>query len=611
MERKKAGKHDQLGKYELIELLGQGGMGEVWKARDTQLQRFVAIKLLRAELQDDPDFSAYFMREARLVATLRHRNIVQIHDFQLTRTPGETIQAYMVMDYIEGGTLAGAIHATARKGLFWSANEIVDLFTAISLALDYAHRQGMIHRDIKPANILLEPTLASGHQLGEPILSDFGIARWQGGGLTVTGFLGTPLYISPEQAQSRPVDAHTDLYSLGIILYEVLTGVTPFHADNPLAIMLQHVEDQPPRPELTNPLVSPALAAVVLKSIAKDPRERFPSATAMTIALAQAFNLPVPALLNQPGEKREPSIPSNPLQPRTGMTPIRPAFAPPAQPLSFMPTIRNQPGPPSPFTSSPQEQNLMTPTRGKATRTTPAANFSAAPQQPATTTPHLPPQQPASALPPWGTTRPAQPPAGVSAPHVPERTGTGREPGFFARKWVLVICLICVVLLLLGTGAAVLGPRLFSSTATPTPAANGDVFGQIHFLSSSVTTQGSFDELQIDLHNVAPPPAGQIYYAWLTQTNNELRAPHWPLQVKNGTIQNLYTSEPPRTDLLSASNLFLISAEATTSTPVVPNLTLALHFYYALLTHPAPSSPAFEVKSCPTSNINSATNPCR
>src|SRR5947209_5321962 len=170
---------ERLGKYELIERLGQGGMGEVWKARDTQLRRFVAIKFLHTNLQDNPDFVTHFMREAQFVASLHHPNIVQIHDFQLTETRESGITAYMVMDYVEGGTLADYIRNTSRKGLFPPADDIVYLFTATGLALDYAHQKGMIHRDIKPANILLDKP-GIGKAIGEPFLTDFGIARLQG-----------------------------------------------------------------------------------------------------------------------------------------------------------------------------------------------------------------------------------------------------------------------------------------------------------------------------------------------------------------------------------------------------------------------------------------------
>ncbi|HCP73219.1 MAG TPA: serine/threonine protein kinase, partial [Ktedonobacter sp.] len=147
----------RLGKYELLERLGQGGMAEVWKARDTLLQRYVAIKILHANLQEDPNFITRFEREAQLIASLHHPNIVQIHDFQITRIPESTTPiAYMVMDYIEGGTLDEYIASTSARGKIPSPTQIVHLFTSMSLAIDYAHQQGMIHRDIKPANILLD-----------------------------------------------------------------------------------------------------------------------------------------------------------------------------------------------------------------------------------------------------------------------------------------------------------------------------------------------------------------------------------------------------------------------------------------------------------------------
>jgi len=330
-ERTGAEQPRRLGRYDLLERLGEGGMGEVWKAHDTRLQRAVAIKLLRGDLSGDPDFGASFLREARLVAALRHPNIVQIHDFQLADASAAG-RAYMVMDYIEGGTLSASLRTTVRQGLFWSASDIVELFTTISLALDYAHGQGMVHRDIKPANILLHRPPAGSRAPGEPVLTDFGIARWQDAGNTVTGFVGTPLYISPEQAQSRPVDRRSDLYSLGIVLYEILTGSVPFRGSNPLAVMLQHVHEAPPPPASLNPRVSPALSLVVLRSIAKHPQERFSDATQMAAALARAFNLPVPARLETASAGSVPQT-VNPLQPQSAP----PAFALPDQLLVATP----------------------------------------------------------------------------------------------------------------------------------------------------------------------------------------------------------------------------------------------------------------------------------
>jgi serine/threonine protein kinase len=556
-------------------------MGEVWKARDTQLQRYVAIKLMHADLQGSPDFVAHFTREARLVAALRHPNIVQIHDFQFSGTQGETAQAYMVMDYIEGGTLASAIRNNVSKGTLWSANEIVELFAAISLALDYAHEQGMIHRDIKPANILLDRSLAGSRDLGVPILTDFGIARWHGSGSTVSGFVGTPLYISPEQAQSQPVDARSDLYSLGIILYEVLTGVTPFRGDNPLGIMLQHVEEPPPAPSLINPLVSPALSAVVLRSIAKDPRERFPSATAMTRALAQAFNLPIPALLEKPGEKQEP-LTHNPLQPRSGAGSVAPHLAP-TPPRTFTPVTENVPEPRQLLASPMNKQSQV----ASGVNNTPTAKSSPAPSvgsQPSLTSPVQPL--------PVGTAR------------------AGRRT--FPRKWLLLVSLGCLALLLLGFGAAVVAPHLFPApSTTPTPASSA-VAGRILFLSNSYAPKGVFNTLQIDLTSISYPPSGLVYYAWLISANSETPTiPHWSLQVNNGAIHALYTSPAPQTDLFTFGDRLLITTEDAANTPVIPYPLPVRHLYYAIISHTPTSSPSFAVRYCPTSNVDSASNPCR
>jgi serine/threonine protein kinase len=311
---------ERLGKYELLERLGQGGMGEVWKARDTQLRRYVAVKFLHTNLQDNPDFVTRFMREAQFVASLQHPNIVQIHDFQLAETQGSGITAYMVMDYIEGGTLADYIRATSRKGNFPPPPDIVYLFSNIGLALDYAHQKGMVHRDIKPANIMMDKR-ATSKPMGEPILTDFGIARLQGGATSFTrAGIGTPLYISPEQASGHTVDERSDLYSLGIILYEILTGITPFRGDNVFAIMMQHIKEMPNPPNLINPRLSSELSAVVLRSIAKEPDARFPTASAMAVAVAQALDVPAPASLNQSTTLRE-GPEYNPLQP-FGFTPV-------------------------------------------------------------------------------------------------------------------------------------------------------------------------------------------------------------------------------------------------------------------------------------------------
>jgi serine/threonine protein kinase len=573
---------ERLGKYELLERLGRGGMGEVWKARDTQLRRYVAIKLLHADLEANPDFVTHFMREAQLVASLRHPNIVQIHDFQLTNEQESSVKAYMVMDYIEGGTLADFIRDTVRRGLFPPAADLVNLFAAISLALDYAHEKGMVHRDIKPANILLDRTTNPSKAIGEPILTDFGIARLQGTtASTVTrAFVGTPLYISPEQAENRAVDRRSDLYSLGIVLYEILTGITPFRGDNPLAIMMQHVHEPPPPPALINHNIPPALSVVVVRSIAKDPLGRFPSATAMTVALAQAFNLPVPTSLSNPGERNRQQG-SNPLQPMPGLTPHSAALAA-SSPAAFTPTSVNYPG----------AQNL-TPTIYSQ-----APGVSGGMVRPGS-------WNPAAHTPVTGFYAPRQ----ETMTQPPPARGALTQPARARQKWLWLACAACVLLLLVGIGAVSLRAGLFSQHATSTPTTVAStVIGQITFASSPGAPHGTFDQVRVDLTHVPSPPAGTTYYAWLEQSNSETVAiPHWQLSVVNGAVHAGY-SNPQHINLLTSSKLFLITEEDASISPVIPIPASDRHLYYAPISASSAATPVFEVRPCPPAN--SAGNVC-
>ncbi|HYB02764.1 MAG TPA: serine/threonine-protein kinase [Ktedonobacteraceae bacterium] len=555
---------ERLGKYELLERLGQGGMGEVWKARDTQLRRFVAIKFLHADLQNNPDFVSHFMREAQFVASLHHPNIIQIHDFQLTDERGSGTAAYMVMDYIEGGTLADYISTTSRKGRFPGASEIVRLFTSVGLALDYAHGQGMIHRDIKPANILLDKVISTAWSMGEPILTDFGIARLQGGStatVTHAGVLGTPNYISPEQAQGHVVDERSDLYSLGIILYEIMTGITPFRGENPLAIMMQHVYEAPPPPALINPSISPELSDVILRSIAKDPSKRFQTASAMTIALAQAFKIAVPSSLDKPETDSERTV-FNPLQPSrpvTGMASY-PAVLPATPGAAFTPSSI---GYQQTQVSSPANRQVAT--EGQL-------------------------RQPA---PPLSTIKP---------PEKPKRPS----------RMLLVALIACVVVLLVGLGAFAV-PRLFSqpngNNGQNTPVSD---VGHITFLASQKAARNTYDQLQISLTSISTPPAGKTYYAWLEppRGSDTGTIQQWPLQVSHGTVQGTFQGNPPGKDMYAANALFLVTAEDSGSTPVIPNPDLNAHLYYAPISHSTTGQPTFVVKQCPSSGTGNGTNPC-
>jgi hypothetical protein len=270
-----------LGKYHIGQEIGRGGMGAVYKGYDPTLNRTVAIKILAPHLIWEKRFINRFVREARTVAKLSHPNIVSIHDVGV-----QDGIYYLVMAFVEGETLG---HLLAREGAL-PPRRAVAILAQIARALDFAHQRGVVHRDVKPGNVLLE----AGQRV---VLTDFGIARAaEGTRLTATGMsLGTPEYMSPEQARGEPTDARSDVYSLGIVLYEMLTGQVPFHADTPLATLRMQADSPPPSPRQLMASLSPAVEGVVLKALGKDPASRYPSAGLLVEALLKAIEGRMPA----------------------------------------------------------------------------------------------------------------------------------------------------------------------------------------------------------------------------------------------------------------------------------------------------------------------------
>lgn len=256
-----------LGKYELLERIGRGGMAEVYKAYHAALDRHVAIKILHPFLSEDPAFKERFESEARNVARLRHPNIVQVYDFEHDT---DRDLYYMVMEYIDGPTLSARLMALEFQGLKFPIAEAVDIARHLADALAYAHARGMVHRDIKPANIMFDSD-------GRVVLTDFGIARIVSGPtMTASGsMVGTPAYMSPEQGLGQPGDHRSDIYSLGVVLYQLVTGTVPFSADTPIAIVLRHVNDPLLPPSSLNPEVPEGLERIIYKALAKSPEERY------------------------------------------------------------------------------------------------------------------------------------------------------------------------------------------------------------------------------------------------------------------------------------------------------------------------------------------------
>jgi eukaryotic-like serine/threonine-protein kinase len=263
------------GRYRVLRRLGSGGMADVWLAEDTHLQRQVALKVLHRRFAQDREFVERFRREAESAAGLQHPNVVSVFD------RGEFEGTYYIaMQYVEGATLKQLID----RGL--TPEQAAALIRQVLEAARFAHRRGIVHRDLKPQNVIVDGD-------GKAVVTDFGIARAGISEITQTGsVMGTPHYLSPEQAQGMDVTAVSDLYSIGVILYEALAGRVPFEAESAVAVAMKQVSQTPQRPSSINPQVSPALDAVVMRALEKDPGQRFQSADAFIAALDAAMKEP-------------------------------------------------------------------------------------------------------------------------------------------------------------------------------------------------------------------------------------------------------------------------------------------------------------------------------
>jgi serine/threonine protein kinase len=329
-----------LGPYQIIGQLGQGGMATVYKAYHAKLDRYVAVKVMHPAFKDDGNFLARFEREAQIVAKLEHAHIVPVYDY--AEHDG---QPYLVMKFIEGRTLKRILSAAPP-----TLDDILSILTPIAAALTYAHKQGVLHRDIKPSNIVLDNS-------NVPYLTDFGLARIaQAGESTMSAdmILGTPQYISPEQARGeKNLDYHTDLYSLGVILYEMVVGRVPFNADTPYAIVHDQIYTDLPLPSKLNPEVPPPVEVVLLKALAKNPSDRFGSATEMIDAFRKAAaesglkalnperNKVAEAKLNEIENSPTISVESPP--PAARIPAPGPARVPPIPPVPPVPSGRERP----------------------------------------------------------------------------------------------------------------------------------------------------------------------------------------------------------------------------------------------------------------------------
>lgn len=355
------------GRYQLRDLLGEGGMASVHLAYDSVLDRQVAIKTLHTELGREQSFRERFRREAQAVAKLTHTNIVSVFDTGEDDVAG-TMTPYIVMEYVEGQPLGSVLDADVRQFGAMPADKALKITADVLAALEISHEMGLVHRDIKPGNVMTT-------RRGVVKVMDFGIARAMQSGvtsMTQTGMVvGTPQYLSPEQALGRAVDARSDLYSVGIMLFQLVTGRLPFNADSALAIAYAHVQEEPVAPSSVNSALPPAVDALVARALKKNPNERFPSAVAMRdecLRLAASLHPAAPNI-----------VPGAPAASGTGVASA--VFPPVDQSTSPAPGPVQTPYQPIPH-PTPQPQH---------------ANPYGATPPPAYTPVHTPPQTPAPA----------------------------------------------------------------------------------------------------------------------------------------------------------------------------------------------------------------------
>ncbi len=539
-----------IGPYRLIEIIGKGGMATVYRAYQSNMDRDVAMKIMSPDFADDPEFVMRFEREAQIIAQLQHPHILPVYDF------GRADRlAYLVMRLMTGGSLNLLLRGPLPIG------RVIELARQIASALDYAHAHGIIHRDLKPTNILLD-------DLGNAYLTDFGIAKLLASG-TVSGLtqpdavMGTPTYMAPEQWRSEPVDARTDEYALGVIVYQMLLGQVPFASETPHGLMYQHLDKLPPSPTAINPDLPMAIEPVIRRALAKQRDERYGSAGEMVSDLERALRAPtgtVYTTLERPPVRPRPSGATDPdlLRAEEELMSLGDPDEAPAPPASTQPNLpaRSVPpvaGPP-PITARPQRQappnnvprmtpppHIQTSNTGSGSRQvpppyiqTPGSRQGPPPAPPTGSYPPLYNEPPQPSTPSIRAFTPPYRPPQAPPPEPPEYHNNEGGLGFL-RLVLIVGGVVAAVAVLFGI-VFVVGLTLNSSPGTSVPAltprvtilspTNGATIG----LGSTVRIEFSANSpnglTRIELRRFGMPvftidPGGvRVYHGWFDYAAN-------------------------------------------------------------------------------------------
>ena len=558
----------KLGKYELRQPLGRGNIGEVWKGYDSQYKRDVAVKVIHTDLQSDPNFMRRFTTEGQKIVSLRHDNIASVYDVAIAHEEQSTsTTAYIASAYIEGKTLDKYIATTHTKGALLSLPDIVYLFTSLGVAIDYAHQQGVIHGNIKPSNILLDQRYTEHFVLGEPMLTDFGLPLLLG----ATESVSTPHYMSPEQARGDMPNNRSDIYALGVILYELCTGTKPFRDESSVAVMMQHMNTLPTPPRLINTQLPPALSEVILRAMAKDTATRYPMASLLATAIADAcsirptITMPLTAIAEEESAYHAAS----------GQYSSFLGVSQPTGPTKQLKQFSSQPVPRIPTTP-----HRATPTPAANEHTIPVPDVSekqrAIASTPAPTTRKIPTPLPISSLttnivpqpasPVEKTTQPSiitqaySPSASAALPNTSAPVVTRTKHSRLTDVPVYAVLAIFAIVLLVATG--IIGSVMLRSQGT----ASAPVVGHVFFQDDAL---GHEDVLRLDMQNIPAPPQNKEYQAWLQDTSHHT-LPLGTLALNGDSATLVHPSDGQHTNLLSITQAVIVTTENAGQKPSTP-----------------------------------------
>lgn len=551
-----------LDQYRLDQCLFSDTTREVWKACDSQQHRPVILTFLRFTLPMGKAIHC-FLRETRGLVTLQHPHLVPVFEVRIlsrtTSTLSNNCEAYLVTDYIEGLSLAQYLQTLSQTQKIASAVDIIHILAPIASAVDYLHQQGIIHGLIKPSSILLSKYNTSDSLLEKPILAELGMHK------TYDPHQLSPnqvCYIAPEIIQGYTDNVRSDLYSLGIILYEMCTGLLPFSGNTTEEVINQHLHMMPASPVSANPLIEPELAAVIMHSLAKNPASRFPSASLMVDAVATALKIPMPQFSGQGNVANSPpaSISSHMV-----LNPV-------SQMADTFPTSAQDPPASQPKTTQipPSDPQIAPPITPEI-----STLHQSMPNHPVDLSNHQ--QEISSALglsvdlidrnmQGQSTTSPESDPTGTAS-------SVGTTPPLVKHKRhgsYTALAILVVLALLIGSGWS-----LFSQTATvPKP-----IVGHAFFVSSGLidltSAHGIADSLQIHLENLSDPPPGKSYYAWLLASSNQesdaLPVQLGALRVQNNQTRLDYPGDANHSNLLSKYNRLLVTEEDSNRQPTNPS----------------------------------------